>query len=339
MKTNTDINTWLWHVEALRPQWQTLSPFLFCVHHLDHYPKGNGNFGPNANLAGRQMGMDFDNIDNFNMYHGSKVPGFPAHPHRGFETVTIVKQGYVDHADSHGDSGRYGMGDVQWMSAGSGLNHSEMFPLFDEEKPNTLELFQIWLNLPRKDKFTQPTFKMLWDKSIPKVVLPNNSGNATVYAGTYLGSNAPKPLDSSWAFHEEHHVSIIDFDIKIGGTALIPASVAGVNRALFVYSDSPFQLNGERLPPKHRIVINPEVELNLKGSEGEVKVLLLQGMPIDEPVVQHGPFVMTTQDEIQQTFEDYQRTRFGGWPWPTNEPVHGPFKGKFSNINGVLEEQ
>ncbi len=124
-------------------QWPTSDPFLFCVHHEDHYPKGNGKFGPDASLAGRDMGQDFAGKDGWRMYHGDDVPGFPGHPHRGFETVTVVQRGIVDHADSLGAAGRYGDGDVQWMTAGAGVQHSEMFPLLHEDKENPMELFQI----------------------------------------------------------------------------------------------------------------------------------------------------------------------------------------------------
>ncbi|HTH07632.1 MAG TPA: pirin family protein, partial [Ilumatobacteraceae bacterium] len=128
-------------------QWPTADPFLFCVHHVDRYPSGNPSLGPAASLAGRTLGQDFDGIDGWRMYHGQVVPGFPAHPHRGFETVTYVRSGLIDHSDSLGAAARFGRGDVQWLTAGAGVVHSEMFPLLDRDGPNTLELFQIWLNL------------------------------------------------------------------------------------------------------------------------------------------------------------------------------------------------
>ena len=114
-------------VRQLGFPWETADPFLFCVHHEDFFPKGEEDFGPEPSLlAGRSMGSDFRVKDGFRMYHGSRIPGFPSHPHRGFETVTVVRKGFVDHADSVGNAGRYGEGDVQWMTAGGGVVHGEV---------------------------------------------------------------------------------------------------------------------------------------------------------------------------------------------------------------------
>ena len=150
-------------------QWETADPFLFCVHHDDAYPPGNERMGPAASLAGRDLGQDFAGTDGWRMYHGEVIPGFPQHPHRGFETVTIVRRGYIDHSDSLGATARFGKGDVQWLTAGGGIVHSEMFPLLDQAKPNPLELFQIWLNLPSQDKLVAPHFVMLWNEDIPRL--------------------------------------------------------------------------------------------------------------------------------------------------------------------------
>src|SRR3954454_12015900 len=133
-------------VKKLGFPWETADPFLFCVHHDDAYPEGNERFGSAASLAGRNIGQDFAGKDGWRMYHGDVVPGFPQHPHRGFETVTIARRGFIDHSDSLGATARFGHGDTQWMTAGKGIVHSEMFPLRQRDASNPLELFQIWLN-------------------------------------------------------------------------------------------------------------------------------------------------------------------------------------------------
>ena len=124
------------------------------------------------------------------MYHGEIVPGFPQHPHRGFETVTIVRRGLIDHSDSLGATARFGRGDVQWLTAGRGIVHSEMFPLLDSAEPNPVELFQIWLNLPARDKMVEPHFTMLWEPNDPARIEAPGVLEVRVVAGK-LGDATP----------------------------------------------------------------------------------------------------------------------------------------------------
>src|SRR3954468_6971711 len=189
-------------VAPLGFQWATIDPFLFCVHHVDDYPAGNEALGPDASLAGREIGSDFAGVDCWRIYHGSTVAGFPQHPHRGFETVTIVRRGYIDHSDSLGATARFGKGDVQWLTPGGGIVHCEMFPLLDQAKPNPVELFQIWLNLPSQDKLVAPHFVMLWNEDIPVCTFTDEAGRTTevsVIAGQLDGKRAPAPPPHSWA--------------------------------------------------------------------------------------------------------------------------------------------
>ena len=170
-------------VLSVRPlgfPWEAADPFLFCVHHDDGYPAGNDRMGPQASLAGRDLGQDFEGKDGWRMYHGTTVPGFPQHPHRGFETVTVARRGFIDHSDSLGAAARFGQGDVQWMTAGKGVVHSEMFPLLARDAPNPVELFQIWINLPAADKLAPPHFTMLWSDTIPRVTHQDAEGRTTL---------------------------------------------------------------------------------------------------------------------------------------------------------------
>lgn len=341
---DTDMN--IKPIKRTRPlgfQWETQDPFLFCVHHEDDYPAGNDNMGPVSGLEGRNLGQDFLVKDGYRMYHGKQVPGFPGHPHRGFETITVVRKGMVDHSDSQGAAGRYGDGDVQWMTAGSGLQHAEMFPLINKNKKNPLELFQIWINLPAKDKMVEPHFKMLWSEDIPNYVYKDLSERKTeieVIAGSVGGYAAPTPPPNSWAADTEHKVAVWNIAMEPGAQFQLPKAGPGVNRTLYFYEGSGLQINEEQLQNYHAADVDGASELNLTNGELPGKILVLQGKPIGEPVVQHGPFVMNTRAELQQAFTDFQATHFGGWPWDRYDHVHDRYKGRFAqHADGRLEKK
>ena len=322
--------------------WQTQDPFLFCVHHDDHYPAGNEALGPNASLVGRDLGQDFVVRDGWRMYHGETVPGFPQHPHRGFETVTVVRRGLVDHSDSMGAAGRYGQGDTQWMTAGSGVLHAEMFPLLDPERPNHLELFQIWLNLPARNKMVQPHFKMIWADQTPHREVRDDTGlvtRVTTVAGSYGDAIPPSPPPDSWAARPDADVAIWTISMAPRATWALPAARSGTNRTLYFFSGSGLRIGSKEIPAQRLVELEPDVELPLRSGEEPIEMLLLQGRPIGEPVVQHGPFVMNTREEIVEAFHDYQRTRFGGWPWPRHDQVHGATEGRFARHADGREER
>lgn len=330
------------NIQPLGFPWATRDPFLFCVYHADHYPQGNGEFGPDAPLTGRNLGNDFTLKDGWRMYHGKSIPGFPVHPHRGFETVTVVRKGVVDHSDSLGGAGRYRDGDVQWMTAGKGIQHSEMFPLIHKEKPNSLELFQIWLNLPRAKKFVEPYYAMLWKENIPVHRIKDAGGLETeleVMAGSLDGVNAPEPAPDSWAANPENEVAIWHIQMEPGATWKMPTASKDVNRSLYFFSGDKVEIEGQSIASGFGMDLRPDQFIELVNGEKEARFLLLQGRPILEPVVNYGPFVMNTKEEIQQTFTDYQQTQFGGWPWPRPDQVHSGQKGRFAiHVDGREEE-
>jgi hypothetical protein len=311
-------------------QWPTVDPFLFCVHHLDRYPAANDQQGPSASLAGRPLGQDFEGIDGWRMYHGRVVPGFPSHPHRGFETVTYVRQGLVDHSDSLGAAARYGRGDVQWMTAGAGIVHAEMFPLLDRDGPNTLELFQIWVNLPAGDKMVEPHFSMFWDRDIPRHVVSGDddrTAEITVIAGHLAGATPPPPPPASWASRVEADVAIWHIVVDPGMLWTLPAAASDDTvRTLYVFEGDGLTVAGQPVGGATGVVVDASADIDLavdRAASRAVEILMLQGRPLGEPVAQYGPFVMNTRAEIQEAFEDYQRTQFGGWPWDRDDPVHG----------------
>jgi redox-sensitive bicupin YhaK (pirin superfamily) len=329
--------------------WQTIDPFLFCVHHDDAYPNGNANMGPAAPLGGRNLGQDFSRMNGWSMYHGHTIPGFPAHQHRGFETVTIVRQGLIDHSDSLGATARFGGGDVQWLTAGKGIVHCEMFPLTHTAQPNPLELFQIWLNLPAKNKMAEPHFTMFWHEAIPRLHFKDTHGRATdvvCVAGQLdqphggKAQGLPPPPDS-WASEADSELAIFTLKLAPGAQWTLPAARhSSTRRQLYVFKGAGLKMAGEGVGPFSVAEVRATQDLALINGNETTEILVLQGKPIGEPVAQHGPFVMNTQAEIQQAFTDYRRTQFGGWPWGAADPVHPREKGRFAqHANGQVEER
>ena len=331
--------------QPLGPQWPTLDPFLFCAHHDDAYPAGNTAMAPTAALHGRQIGSDFSRQDGWSMYHGRAVPGFPGHPHRGFETVTLVRKGLIDHADSLGAAARFGGGDVQWLTAGRGIQHSEMFPLLNQDAPNPLELFQVWLNLPARQKMAAPHFTMLWNERIPRLRHRDAQGGTTtvtVVAGALAGAGAPlPPPPESWAAQPGSDVAIWTLHLEPGAEWTLPAAQGqGTQRMLYFFAGEGLRMGSEAVQAHAalELVAGRDLPLANTGSTA-VECLLLQGRPLNEPVAQYGPFVMNTQQEIAQALQDYRRTEFGGWPWPTPDPVHGSTPRRFARRPGQADEE
>jgi redox-sensitive bicupin YhaK (pirin superfamily) len=327
--------------------WQTIDPFLFCVHHDDAYPAGNASMGPQASLQGRNLGQDFGRKDGWSMYHGQTVPGFPSHPHRGFETVTIVRQGFIDHSDSLGATARFGAGDVQWLTAGKGIVHCEMFPLRQADAPNPAELFQIWLNLPAKHKMAEPHFTMLWNEQIESLRLSDAQGCAStvrVVAGHFAAPGGSArglpPPPASWASQTDADVAIWTIYMAAGARlTLPPAAHSATRRQLYFFRGQTLNIGGHNVKVQTVTEVRAQDALELINGDTACELLVLQGRPISEPVAQYGPFVMNTQDEVAQAFADYRRTEFGGWPWPATDPVHPRARGRFARHADGHEEE
>jgi redox-sensitive bicupin YhaK (pirin superfamily) len=327
----------------LGAQWPTLDPFLFCAHHDDDYPAGDDAMAPAVPIDDRELGMDFSGQDGWSMYHGRTVPGFPNHPHRGFETVTYVRKGLIDHSDSLGAAARFGRGDVQWLTAGQGIVHAEMFPLLERDRPNPLELFQIWLNLPAADKLVEPYFTMLWSDDVPVVHEVDGEGRATdvtVIAGSFGGATPPPPPPDSYAARADADVAILHLRLEPGARFRLPAARgSGTARVLYVFEGDTVQVADVEVGNDTGVAVRADVAVDLVAGSSEVDVLVLQGRPIGEPVARYGPFVMNTEQEIEQAFADYRETSFGGWPWDDDAPTHGRDRPRFArHVDGRVEE-
>ena len=228
------------------------------------------------------------------------------------------------------------------MTAGSGVQHSEMFPLLEEIQGNTLELFQIWLNLPKHRKMVDPNFKMLWAETIPTSTFEDEAGRSIKviqYCKAIGNKKEPVPTPDSWASEAINDVAIWVITLEEQASWVLPEVLTGVNRSLYLYEGKDVEVAGEMLKLNQVGHIDQSEGLKIKNGEASAKLLLLQGRPIGEPVVQYGPFVMNTRQEIVDTFEEYRRTQFGGWPWKSPDQIHGLLSGRFArHANGVEEK-
>jgi len=312
---------------------KTQNPFVATMYHFDHYPPGDGNLRPSEKKFHIPDG-DFDMEADWRMYFGEIVPGFPAHPHRGFETITVVLQGTVDHTDGLGSKGRYGAGDVQWMTAGKGMQHAEMFPMLMTDKKNTLELFQIWLSLDRQHRMVKPEYKMLWREDIPSFFVTDPSGfkaKITLIAGESHGASSQEPTENSWAKDKSHRLSIQLIDLEPRASYLIPAASGTMNRSVYFYSGETLSIENDSFEHLSYAFVTADSGTSLKNvSSKTAKVLLLESEPIPEPIVIKGPFVMTTNEEIEQAYRDFNETGFGGWPFSTPEVFHEATQERFA---------
>jgi redox-sensitive bicupin YhaK (pirin superfamily) len=227
-----------------------------------------------------------------------------------------------------------------------------MFPLLDRTGPNRLELFQIWLNLPRKDKMAAPHFKMLWGEDIPAQTVLSDGGASTrvaVVAGRgflppELEAKMPSPPPASYAHDvEQSDVAIVTLEMKAGASYTLPPARRGAEakRKLFFFKGKALTVDGRTFEQHMGIELRADVPCPLvAGADGDVELLMLQGVPIGEPQVQHGPFLMTTREEIMQAFMDYQKDEFGAWPHKDDAPVHPCEATRFAkHADGTLEER
>jgi len=232
-------------------------------------------------------------------------------------------------------------GDVQWMTAGKGIQHSEMFPLINEDKGNPLEMFQIWLNLPKVSKMVEPHFKMLWNEDIPVINHKDKSNRKTlieVIAGKINTINALDPTPDSWAADSKNAVGVYTIKMEANANWILPKTNTEANRSVFFYKGENIKIEDQKISFNHIIELEAGENITIQNGNKESYFLILEGKPIGEPVAQHGPFVMNTQQEIREAMRDYGKTQFGGWPWSETEVVHSRNKGRFALHGNGKEE-
>ncbi|MDZ4737080.1 MAG: pirin family protein [Rhodospirillaceae bacterium] len=231
----------------------------------------------------------------------SQPRGVEMHPHRGFETVTIVYQGDVEHRDTAGNEGRIGPGDVQWMTAAKGILHEEMHGRDFTEKGGTLEMVQLWVNLPARDKMTAPRYQEIVDRTIPAVSLDDKGSIARIIAGDFNGTKGPAKTFTP--------VNLWDLRFKAGSrtTLTLPDGFTGI---LLVLRGSVRVNDSETVGTAELALFDHDGEVIELAASEDATLLMMSGEPIDEPIVGYGPFVMNTEDEIRQAITDFNAGRF-----------------------------
>lgn len=235
----------------------------------------------------------------------AKPRGVGQHPHRGFETVTIVYEGEVAHRDSTGQGGVIGPGDVQWMTAGAGILHEEFHSEAFTRQGGRLHMVQLWVNLAAKDKMTAPGYQAIVDAEIPRVALEGGAGELRVIAGQW-GQTAGAARTFS-------PMQVLDLSLKAGHTVHLPVQ-AGWNTALVLLDGQVRVAGQDAAGPAQLVVLSQDGDVLTLAAQTDVKALLLSGQPLNEPIVGHGPFVMNTTQEIRQAILDFNSGRFGQMP-------------------------
>ena len=273
----------------------------------DVRPHWVGDGFPVRSLFSYHEGAEFDPfllLDYAGPYEfapSEAVRGVGEHPHRGFETVTIVYQGELEHRDSSGSHGSIGSGDVQWMTAASGIVHEEYHsPRFSEDG-GTLEMVQLWVNLPAQDKLSPPHYQGLLNAQIPQVPLAEGAGSVRVIAGEFRGTRGPA----------QTFTPINVWDLQLAAMHAIELRLTEGHTALLVVQSGELRVNDTPVKATELVSFDRAGDLVRVWADTDARILVLTGEPIGEPVVGQGPFVMNTRAEIQQAIQDYQAGRMG----------------------------
>jgi len=329
--------------QHLKLHWDTEDPFVFASHHSDDYPKGNAQQAPPLHeISERNLGRDYKKAMGFRMYHGKVVPGFPMHAHWGYETITIPEKGFIDHFDSLGNQGRYGFGDVQWVSAGSMYFHDEMYPLAYDDRPNPNDITQIMINLPLKDKGSAPKVGMMWSENIPIIERKDREGNGysvKVIAGSFDTVNALPPNEVSWASDEKHHVRILLIKMSPGSNVTLPAVSPTVNRNLYFIEGGTVRLGDEEYETSQRFKLDGNADITIVNGDSEGTYWLLEGEPIGEKMSAFGPVILNEDKKVREAMNIIREKEFESWPWDFIDKFHPKGTGRFIRFSDGNEER
>lgn len=299
--------------QAAELHWDTEDPFMFASHHFDDYPKGNRQQAPPLEeIKKRSLGHDYRPQYGYRMYGGKVAPGFPLHTHWGYETVTICSEGYVDHFDSLGNQGRYGYGDVQWLTAPCRYGHCEMYPLAFADRDNHHRVTQIMIHIPNELKNGEAELNNVWAEDVPEI--RGNGYLAHVYAGTYGGKTGIVPNSRSWAADPAHRVRIVSFETEPGAEIKIDPTSETACRNVYL-TDCGATVGGKDYIPQTRLKMKPGEEVAIVNGDKKNEIWLLEGEPIGQKMCSFGPVVLATDKEVREANAAIRKEEYKDWPW------------------------
>ena len=298
---------------GLGMHWDTEDPFIFASHHEDDYPHGNRQQAPPLNeISGRNLGRDYTQRLGFRMYHGKVVPGFPMHAHWGYETVTLAEKGYVDHFDTEGIQGRFGFGDVQWVSASSKYEHCEMYPLVNQEDRNPNDITQIMVNLPLEMKNQPNSVNTVWSGDVP--VVSGDGWEAKVICGRFGGREAESPCSASYA-RTSNGVRILRIRMDPGSSMEIDPAADGAKRNLYFVSGDKARVCGTEVDFYTRMKFSDLGGFTMENGDAESVFWLLEGRPIGQKMASYGPVYLEDLKDVRRALDEIRRNEFLEWPW------------------------
>ncbi len=308
--------------------WDTEDPFIFASHHEDDYPKGNAQMAPPLmEISGRNLGRDYQKFFGFRMYNGKVVPGFPLHAHWGYETVTLPQIGYVDHSDSEGNTGRFGFGDVQWVSAPSFYEHCEMYPLVDQENRNPNDITQLMIALPLEMKnLPEISVNTVWKEDMP--IIRSEGCTVQIICGEFGGKSVSSPSEHSWA-DGTHGVRILRIEMEPDAKLRIDPAAEGANRNLYYVSGDRADIMGEEVIWNARMKIAASADIDIQNGKERSVFWLLEGIPIGQRMSMFGPVMLSSDAEVREAMQTIRKQELERWPWELVDRVNPIDSGRF----------
>ena len=312
----------------LTMHWDVEDPFIFVSHHEDDYPHGNAQMAPPLmEISGRNLGRDYKKMLGFRMYNGKVVPGFPMHAHWGYETLTLPQIGSVDHSDCEGNTGRFGFGDVQWVSAPGFYEHCEMYPLVDQEGRNPNDITQVMIALPLEEKnIPEPSVSTVWREDIP--VVESEGCRVQVLCGEYGGRSIWSPSAHTWA-DRSHAVRILRIELEPGGRFEAGPADPKANRNLYFVSGDKAVVMGTEVIWNLQMKIDPGAEVTVENGAERSVFWLLEGIPIGQKMSMFGPVLLGSDKEVRGALQDIRMHEFERWPWDVIDRVNPIDSGRF----------